>query len=60
MPVPTVVDVGAIRPVRLLDSYPGAGRRKRDWFTPEEAARLVDEPELAGLLRNSVALISPA
>lgn len=59
VPAPTMVDVWAIRTGRLLDSYPEAGRRKREWFTPEEAAGLVDEPELASLLRNSAALISP-
>ncbi|NPD17658.1 NUDIX hydrolase [Xinfangfangia sp. D13-10-4-6] len=58
VPAHTMVDVYAIRTERLLDNYPEAGRRKRVWLTPEEAAAQVDEPELAALLRESPALIT--
>lgn len=60
VPSHTLVDVYAIRVERLLDSYPEAGKRKRQWFPPAEAAQLVQEPGLAALLRNSADLIRPA
>lgn len=60
LPARTMVDVWAIRVDRLLDNYPEAGRRKREWFAPEKAASLVDEPELARLLRAAPQLITPA
>jgi 8-oxo-dGTP pyrophosphatase MutT (NUDIX family) len=36
----------------LARRYPEAKQRKRHWFSPREAARLVDEPTLRGLLRH--------
>ncbi|MEZ5843780.1 MAG: NUDIX hydrolase [Hyphomicrobiaceae bacterium] len=35
-----------------LDDWKERAERQRAWFVPEEAARLVREPELASLLRN--------
>lgn len=57
VPVHTVVDVYAIHVTSLLDTFPEAGQRERRWFRPEEAAKLVQEPELAALLRRSTGLI---
>lgn len=57
VPAHTVVDVYAIQIDRLLDSYPEAGQRDRKWFAQEEAADLVQEPELASLLRRAATLI---
>ncbi|SEM99599.1 8-oxo-dGTP pyrophosphatase MutT, NUDIX family [Roseovarius tolerans] len=37
---------------RLEDSYPEAGERDRQWFTPEEAANRVQEPGLQAILRQ--------
>ncbi|WP_128253780.1 NUDIX hydrolase [Falsirhodobacter deserti] len=58
VPVPTMVDVYAIHVSGLLDTFPEAGQRDRQWFPPEEAASLVHEPELATLLRQSARLIA--
>ncbi len=61
VPVHTLVDVYAMHVTDLLDSFPEAGQRDRKWFPPEEAASLVQEPELAALLRRSADLVrSPA
>jgi len=35
----------------LADVYPESHRRKREWFSPAEAAARVDEPELQAILR---------
>lgn len=53
VPVPARVDVYAVKTPPLLDDYPEAGKRRREWFAPHEAADLVDEPDLARLLRDS-------
>ena len=58
VPAHTVVDVYAIHADRLLDSYPEAGERDRKWFPPDQAADLVQEPDLASLLRQAPGLIS--
>ncbi|MCA0920291.1 NUDIX hydrolase [Pseudooceanicola nanhaiensis] len=50
VPVPTDVAVFAIQVVKLLDDYPEAGKRKREWVTPEVAAARVDEEGLKKLL----------
>lgn len=34
----------------LAKNYPEARERKRRWFSPEEAAQLVDEPDLKSLI----------
>lgn len=52
VPVHTLVDVYAIHVTGLGDEFPEAGQREREWFSPEDAARHVQEPELASLLRR--------
>lgn len=37
---------------KLSDDFPEAGQRKRKWFRPDDAAELVDEPELQSILRS--------
>lgn len=50
--VPCIGQVFAVR-VRLLKAeYPEANERDRKWFSRKKAARKVDEPELAALIRN--------
>ncbi|MBT8460755.1 MAG: NUDIX hydrolase [Boseongicola sp.] len=36
----------------LVDSFPEADERTRKWVSPQEAANLVDEPELKDLLKS--------
>lgn len=50
VPVETEVDVFAFRALSLEDDFPERGQRERLWVAPEEAARLVDEPDLSALL----------
>ncbi|KAA8606685.1 NUDIX hydrolase [Salipiger aestuarii] len=51
LPLPTDVDVYAIAVEKLYDSFPEAGQRTRRWMSPEAAAAIVAEPQLAALLR---------
>lgn len=53
VPVGTEVDVFAFRFVSEEESFPEAAERSRRWAVPEEAAQLVDEPELAAILRDA-------
>lgn len=46
----TAVDVYALRVKEVLKDWPERKQRTRRWFTPEEAAGLVDEAELKILL----------
>lgn len=57
VPAHTKVDVYAIHVTGLEDVFPEAGQRKREWFLPDDAARLVQEPELRSLLRRATKLI---
>ncbi len=50
--IPINVNVYLIRVTGLDDDYPEASERRREWFTPLEAAELVDEAGLKELLRN--------
>ena len=45
------VDVFALKVSKELDSWKEQAQRERRWFPREEAAELVDEPELRVLLR---------
>ncbi|HEX7107677.1 MAG TPA: NUDIX hydrolase, partial [Aestuariivirga sp.] len=45
------VDVFAME-TEVLDLWPEAHERARQWLSPEEALTLVDEPELAALIRK--------
>ncbi|KGM48675.1 NUDIX hydrolase [Pseudooceanicola atlanticus] len=50
LPAATDVDVYAINVEKLYDDFPEVGQRDRRWFTPQEAAELVDEETLRDLL----------
>lgn len=47
-----VVTVFPVEVTKLTRRYPERCERDRRWFAPDEAAGLVQEPELASLLRN--------
>jgi predicted NUDIX family NTP pyrophosphohydrolase len=46
------VDVFPLRVERQRKSWPEMTQRVTRWFTPEQAAKLVDEPELAQLIKT--------
>lgn len=48
--VPVTTQVYLTRVRDLSEEYPEASMRKRAWFTPQEAAELVDEPDLKAIL----------
>ena len=48
--IPIKVQVFLAHVDSLADDYPEAGKRRRQWFTPADAAGLVAEPELAALM----------
>lgn len=50
--VACVVDVFALCVADILDDWPERGQRQRRWFSFAEAAGLVEEDDLATLLRN--------
>ncbi|WP_353620600.1 NUDIX hydrolase [Paracoccus albus] len=50
--IPINVQVHLIRVNKMDSEFPEANERSRKWFTPAEAAKLVDEDELKKLLRN--------
>ncbi|SFE51629.1 NUDIX hydrolase [Roseivivax sediminis] len=58
IPVPTDVDVYAIDTEKLYDDYPEAGRRERQWMSPQDAAASVDEPGLKDLLADVDGLLA--
>jgi 8-oxo-dGTP pyrophosphatase MutT (NUDIX family) len=39
---------------REFPKWPEIGQRKRKWFTPKDAAKQVDSPELGELIKQSV------
>jgi hypothetical protein len=45
---------------RQLETWPEQAERETRWFTPEEAACLVAEPELAALLLNTRNIVTHA
>jgi len=47
------VDVFALKVSKELDRWKEQGQRERRWFTREEAAGMVDEPELSALIRSA-------
>lgn len=47
---PCRVIVYALEGGRLVDDYPEAGKRRRRWVSPAEAARMVEEPSLRDFL----------
>ncbi|WP_315860365.1 NUDIX hydrolase [Rhizobium leguminosarum] len=48
--VPSLVQVHLVNVSELEQDYPEKGQRDLQWFSPEEAAAAVDEPELSTLL----------
>jgi len=52
------VSVFALAVTEAADVFPEQGERTLCWFSPEEAARWVHEPELAALLRNPAVIKS--
>lgn len=51
--VPSVVQVHLLEVGGLSAEFPERGQRRLQWFSPNEAATLVREPELKGLLRTA-------
>ncbi|AXI41320.1 NUDIX hydrolase [Sulfitobacter sp. SK011] len=49
--VPVEARVYLTRVRNLSEEYPDSNLRKRAWFAPQEAANLVDEPDLKAILR---------
>ncbi|MBT8153115.1 NUDIX hydrolase [Epibacterium ulvae] len=49
-PLPCQVDLFPLEVAYLEDKFPEADQRQRKWFSPEDAADLVMEPELAEIL----------
>ena len=50
--LPIVAMVYPIRVDSLAKEYPEAGERERKWFSPKKAAKQVEEPELARILKG--------
>jgi 8-oxo-dGTP pyrophosphatase MutT (NUDIX family) len=48
--VPCAVAVYGVRVQRLVDQFPEAKERRRQWFLADEAAALVNEPDLGRLI----------
>jgi len=48
--IPVEILVYPLEVSELAEEFPEAGQRQRQWFAPQEAARLVQEPGLAALL----------
>lgn len=49
---PCIVTVYPLRAESQAETWPEKGQRDTRWFTPDEAASLVHEPDLAELLRG--------
>lgn len=47
-----LVKVFPLRVTGLLDTWPEAQQRRREWFTPAQAARIVNEAELVEMLAD--------
>jgi 8-oxo-dGTP pyrophosphatase MutT (NUDIX family) len=50
--VPCVAMVYAMKVKRIESDYPEAKQRKRKWLRPKKAAALIDDAELAHMVRN--------
>lgn len=50
--VPVVAMVYPVRVDSLAKDFPEAGQRTREWFGPKKAAKQVEEPELARILKG--------
>ena len=51
-PVWCTVEVFPLEVAEQLGSWPERSERATRWFTPDDAANAVDEPELATLVRR--------
>ncbi len=51
-PIPVRVTVYQLEVTEELTSWPERDQRERSWFTPTDAAAVVEEPELQDLLRR--------
>ena len=52
LPVWCTVEVFALAVAERLESWPEQGERTGRWFTLEDAANAVDEPDLGALIRD--------
>ena len=50
--LPCVAVIYAIKVKSMAKTYPEAGQRLRKWVSRKQAAKLVDEPELARILKD--------
>lgn len=50
--LPCAVRVFSLEVAGSASRFPEAGQRRRKWFTPADAARKVQEPELARIIRS--------
>ncbi|MBB3286907.1 MULTISPECIES: NUDIX hydrolase [Rhizobium] len=57
--VPSIVQVHLLEVAELADRFPERGQRQLQWFSPNEAAAQVREPELKSLLRRVEAALAP-
>jgi 8-oxo-dGTP pyrophosphatase MutT (NUDIX family) len=51
-PLPCLAMLYPVKVKSLEKTYPEAGQRRRKWLSRKEAAKRVDEPELAALIRG--------
>lgn len=57
--VPVTTMVYPVLVEEMRDDFPEADERRREWVTPEEASRMVDEPELQKILASFSGAASP-
>ncbi|WP_168879946.1 NUDIX hydrolase [Rhizobium sp. P28RR-XV] len=57
--VPSIVQVHLLDVAELAERFPERGQRQLQWFSPNEAAAHVREPELKSLLRGVEAALAP-
>ncbi len=50
--VTCVVEIFPLRVTDMLSEWPEQDQRRRQWASPEDAAKMVDEPELAAILKG--------
>ncbi|MCB1342680.1 MAG: NUDIX hydrolase [Pseudooceanicola sp.] len=50
--IPCRAQIFPVKVLSLKGDYPERHQRRRKWFSPKKAAELVDEPELAEILRR--------
>ena len=50
--LPSIVEVHLVEVRRMKKSFPECKERKLAWMRPDDAALVVDEPELKSLIRS--------